>query len=114
MICRLSIAGAFIVALASPGSAPAQDAEKGKQVYESAAPKCKVCHSVAGVGNAKGSLDDAGKLPAADLKAWIRTPKEMTAKAKAVRKPPMPAYGKEKISDADLDALVAYLSTLKK
>ena len=38
----------------------------------------------------------------------------MTAKAKAERKPPMPAYSKEKISDADLDALTAYLSSLKK
>jgi mono/diheme cytochrome c family protein len=67
------------------------------------------------VGNAKGSLDDVGnKVSAADIKAWMRTPKEMTAKAKATRKPPMPAYGKEKISDADLDALAAYLSGLKK
>jgi mono/diheme cytochrome c family protein len=114
MICRLSIAGAFIVALAAPGSAPAQDVEKGKQVYASAAPKCKVCHAIGGEGNAKGSLDAAGKLSAADIKAWIRTPKEMTVKAKAERKPPMPVYGKEKISDADLDALAAYLSSLKK
>jgi mono/diheme cytochrome c family protein len=114
MIRRLSIAGAVIVALAWPAAARAQDAEKGKKVYDGAAPKCKVCHSIGGVGNAKGSLDDAGKLSAADIKAWIRTPKEMTVKAKAVRKPPMPAYGKDKISDADLDALTAYLSGLKK
>ena len=115
MIRRLSIAAAFIVALAWPGAARAQDAEKGKQVYESAAPKCKVCHSIGGVGNAKGSLDDVGsKVSAADIKAWVRTPKEMTAKAKAERKPPMPAYGKDKIPDADLDALAAYLSGLKK
>jgi cytochrome c5 len=61
MIRRLSIAAAFIVALAWPGAARAQDVDKGKQVYESAAPKCKVCHSIGGVGNAKGSLDDAGQ-----------------------------------------------------
>ena len=73
-----------------------------------------MCHSIGGVGNAKGSLDDAGKLSAADIKAWIRTPKEMTAKAKAVRKPPMPAYGKDKISDADLDVPRRLLSSLKK
>ena len=114
MIRRLSIVAAIFVALAWPGAARAQDAEKGKAVYEGAASKCKVCHSIGGVGNAKGSLDEAGKLSAADIKAWIRTPKEMSAKAKAVRKPPMPAYGKEKISDADLDALAAYLSGLKK
>jgi mono/diheme cytochrome c family protein len=114
MIRRLSIAAAIIVALAWAGAVRAQDAEKGKKVYESAAPKCKVCHSIGGVGNAKGSLDEAGKLSAADIKAWLRTPKEMSAKAKAVRKPPMPAYGKDKLPDADLDDLTAYLSSLKK
>ena len=114
MIRRLSIIGAFVVALAWPTAAPAQDVEKGKQVYANSNPKCKMCHSIAGDGNAKGSLDNAGKLSAADIKAWIRTPKEMTAKAKAERKPPMVAYGADKISDADLDALVAYLSSLKK
>ena len=113
MLARFSIA-ASLIALASAGAAHAQDVEKGKQVYANAAPKCKMCHSIAGDGNAKGSLDDAGKLPAADIKAWIRTPKEMAAKAKAERKPPMPAYDAAKISDPDLAALVAYLSSLKK
>jgi cytochrome c553 len=114
MIRRLSIAGAIIVALALAGTAHAQDAEKGKQVYANASPKCKMCHSIGGEGNAKGSLDDVGKLSAADIKAWIRTPKEMSAKAKAERKPPMPVYGKNKIPDADLDSLAAYLAGLKK
>lgn len=101
------------VALAAP--ALAQDATKGKQVYDAAAPKCKVCHSIAGDGNAKGSLDDVGsKLKADGIKAWMRTPKEMAAKAKAERKPPMPAYTTEKLSDADLEALTAYLLSLKK
>ena len=112
---RLKVAGAVIVALAWPGAARAQDVEKGKQVYASANPKCTMCHSIAGTGNAKGPLDDVGsKLSAADIKAWIRTPKEMTAKAKAERKPVMTVYGADKISDADLEALTAYLSSLKK
>jgi mono/diheme cytochrome c family protein len=54
------------------------------------------------------------KLKADDLKAWMRTPKEMAEKAKADRKPPMPAYSKEKLADADLEALTAYLLSLKK
>jgi mono/diheme cytochrome c family protein len=96
-------------------AADAATIEKGKKVYAEAKPlACKTCHSVAGVGNAKGPLDDAGKLSAADIKAWIRTPKEMTAKAKATRKPPMPAYPPAKLSDENLDALTAYLLTLKK
>jgi mono/diheme cytochrome c family protein len=111
MIRKVAVVGAL--ALAVP--ALAQDAAKGKQVYDSAAPKCKVCHAVGGEGNAKGSLDGVGaKLKADEIKAWMRTPKEMAEKAKAERKPPMPAYAKEKLSDTDLDALTAYLLSLKK
>ena len=111
MIRKVAVVGAL--ALAVP--ALAQDAGKGKQVYDSAAPKCKVCHAVGGEGNAKGSLDGVGaKLKADEIKAWMRTPKEAAEKAKTERKPPMPAYAKEKLSDADLDALTAYLLSLKK
>lgn len=103
----------FVLALV--GSAAAQDAAKGKQVYEAATPKCKTCHAIGGVGNPKGALDDVGsKLKADDIKAWLRTPKEMTEKAKATRKPVMPAYPKEKLSDGDLADLAAYLGSLKK
>jgi mono/diheme cytochrome c family protein len=38
----------------------------------------------------------------------------MSEKAKATRKPAMPAYPVAKLSDADLDALVAYIQSLKK
>ena len=110
MIRQVTMLG--VLALAT--STFAQDAAKGKQVYDSASPKCKMCHAIAGEGNAKGSLDSCGKLKAEEIKAWIRTPKEMTAKAKAERKPPMVAYPADKLSDADLDALTAYLLTLKK
>jgi mono/diheme cytochrome c family protein len=99
-------------------SGRAQDAakiEKGKQVYDAAVPKCKVCHSIGGVGNTKGALDGVGsKLKAEEIKAWMRTPKEMTEKTKSARKPPMPVYPKDKMSDADLDALTAYMLSLKK
>jgi mono/diheme cytochrome c family protein len=99
-------------------SARAQDAakiEKGKQVYDAATPKCKVCHSIGGAGNAKGALDGVGsKLKAEEIKAWMRTPKEMTEKTKSARKPPMPVYPKDKMSDEDLDALTAYMLSLKK
>ena len=114
------LAGAVIAvaALSLAVSASAQDAakiEKGKAVYAAATPKCKMCHAIGGEGNAKGALDAVGgKLKAEDIKAWIRTPKEMAAKEKAERKPPMIAYGPDKISDADLDALAAYLASLKK
>ena len=104
--------GVLGTALAGSAIADAK-ADKGKAVYAAAMPKCKTCHSIAGEGNAKGALDDVGKLSADDIKAWIRTPKEMTEKAKATRKPAMPAYGPDKINDATLEALTAYLSSLK-
>jgi mono/diheme cytochrome c family protein len=114
MTRRFMIAGA-VVALAFGSAARAQDVERGKQVYANANPKCKMCHSIAGEGNAKGSLDSVGNtLSAADIKAWLRTPKDAAAKAKAERKPVMPVYGPDKVSDPDLEALAAYLMTLKK
>lgn len=108
-----AVAGVGLMGLAA--SASAQDAVvKGKVAYEAAMPKCKTCHSIGGVGNAKGPLDGTGKkLTAEEIKAWIRTPKEMTEKTKATRKPAMPAYGPDKINDATLEAMTAYLSSLK-
>src|SRR5262245_56132605 len=99
----------------SVGAQDAAKIEKGKQVYDAATPKCKACHSIAGAGNVKGALDGVGsRLKADEVKAWMRTPKEMTEKTKSARKPPMPAYPKDKISDDDLDALTAYMLSLKK
>jgi mono/diheme cytochrome c family protein len=108
-----AVAGVALLGLATAASA--QDAVvKGKVAYEAAMPKCKTCHSIGGVGNAKGALEGTGtKWKAEEIKAWIRTPKEMTEKHKAARKPAMPAYGPDKINDAALEALTAYLSSLK-
>jgi mono/diheme cytochrome c family protein len=109
---------ATVLALFAAAPAIADDAamiEKGKGVYASAKPACKMCHAVGGVGNAKGSLDGVGStLKAEDIKAWLRTPKEMSAKANATRKPPMPVYTPDKLSDGDLEALTAYMLSLKK
>jgi mono/diheme cytochrome c family protein len=100
----------FLLVLSIP--AAAQDKiEKGKQVY--AAQKCQVCHSVAGVGNKKGALDTVGaRLKEDEIRQWIVAAPDMAAKAKADRKPPMKAY--TTLAKDDLDALVAYLTTLKK
>ena len=70
-----------------------------------------LCHSIGGHGNAKGPLDDVGtKLSADEIRQWIVDAKGMTAKAKATRKPEMKQYTLPK---EDVDALVAYLQTLK-
>ena len=86
-------------------------ADKGATVF--AAQKCSVCHSLDGKGNAKGALDDVGsKLTADEIRQWIVNPVEMTAKMKAVRKPPMKAYAS--LPKEDLDALVTFLAAKKK
>lgn len=107
-------AAAAALALAWTVSAAAQDAkaiERGKQVYVEQ--KCKLCHSIAGEGNTKGPLDGVGsRLSTADIKEWMIHPKEMTAKTKAERKPYMKAY--PNLPAADLDAIVAYMESLKK
>ena len=110
IVIRVSmIAAVFAVAAARP--AMAQDVEKGKAVY--AAQKCSVCHGIAGVGSKNLPLDGVGtKLSAADIRAWIVTPKEMETKTKSVKKPPMPDKF-AKLPAADLDALVAYMASLK-
>ena len=102
---------AMSVAVAAwAASASAQDTAAGAKVY--ADQKCSVCHSIAGKGNAKGALDGvATKLSADDLRAWIVDAPGQTAKTKAARKPAMKAYALPK---EDVDALVAYLTTLKK
>ena len=107
-----TVAGAVgLTALTASLAVAGQDAKRGEAVY--AEQKCSVCHAIAGKGNAKGSLDGVGtKLSAAEIKEWIVNPKEMTTKTKAERKPPMKAY--PNLPAADVDALVAYLQTLKK
>ena len=95
-------------ALSGPASA---QTDRGQQVF--AAQKCSMCHAVAGKGNAKGPLDGvASKYSAADLKEWIVNPKGMTEKTKAMRKPAMRDFSA--LPAADVDALVAYMQTLKK
>jgi mono/diheme cytochrome c family protein len=102
----------FLLAAASDASAqtPAQ-IEQGQKVY--AAEKCSICHSIGGKGNAKGALDTVGtNLSADEIRQWIVAAPEMAAKTKSERKPAMRAY--PKIAKGDLDALVAYMQSLKK
>ena len=104
---RTAIMG-VVLCVGISASASAQD--RGAQVF--ADQKCSLCHSIAGKGNAKGSLDNVGnQLSADEIRAWISDAKGMTAKTKATRKPEMKAFTLEK---ADVDALVVYLSGMKK
>ena len=110
----LALAVATLAAGVSTWPAAAQDAalvEKGRALY--AAQKCSVCHLIEGKGNKVSPLDGVGtKLTADQIREWIVAPKAATAKAKSTKKPPMPdKYGK--LAPAELDALVAYMQSLK-
>jgi mono/diheme cytochrome c family protein len=98
--------------MAISGVAAAQDAAKrGQEVYT--AQKCQGCHSIAGKGGKASPLDGVGaKLSADDIRQWITHPKDAAAKAKSTKKPPMQdKYGT--LPAADIDALVAYMQSLK-
>lgn len=98
-------------ALAMPVLAEAQDAARGEQLY--AAQKCSMCHQVAGKGNKLSPLDGIGaKMSEADIREWIVDPVAAAAKHKSTKKPLMPrTYAK--LPPADVDALVAYMLSLK-
>ena len=109
MLGRVLAAG--ILLLASAAFAGAQDLKaKGEKLFVDQ--KCTLCHSIAGKGNTKGPLDEVGtKDSAADIRAWITDANAMTAKTGATRKPAMKQFTLDK---DDVDALVAYLTTMKK
>ena len=114
MKIRLILAIAAVAVLGLAATAQAQDKaliEKGMKVYD--AQKCSMCHAIAGKGSAKGPLDGVGtKLSEADIRLWMTDPKAATAKFKATRTPPMKAFSS--LPKEDMDAVVAYMVSLKK
>jgi mono/diheme cytochrome c family protein len=107
---RCAIAGLMALMWAVPLMAQDPNAVRGQQVY--ADQKCGMCHSIGDKGNQKGPLDGVGsKLTAAEIREWMADAKGMTTKKKATRKPDMKSYTLPK---DDLDALVAYMVSLKK
>jgi len=113
VLYRLQVLATVWLSLTLTGSASAQTPaiDKGTQVF--AAQKCSICHAIAGKGNAKGALDTIGsKLSPDEIRQWIVDAPAMAARVNATRKPAMKSFAS--LSKDDLDALVAYLQTLKK
>ena len=110
----LKVGFVVVMVLVTAGTASAQNQAQidgGQKVF--AAQKCSICHSIAGEGNKKGPLEGVGsKLSADAIRQWIVGAPEMAAKVKAERKPAMKAY--TSLAKDDLDALVAYIQSLKK
>jgi mono/diheme cytochrome c family protein len=91
----------------------AQDAKKiamGKDLYQKYA--CEKCHQIAGKGSKISPLDGvASKMTADEMKQWITDPDTMTAK---LAKKPAAKMKKVDMPEPEVDAIVAYLQTLKK
>jgi hypothetical protein len=98
--------------LASGLALSAQDPkliEEGKKVYETY--NCKKCHRIDNVGSKISPLDGvASKLSAEDIRKWLVSPDEMTAKLK---KKPVVKMKAIEFKPGELDALMAYMLSLK-
>jgi mono/diheme cytochrome c family protein len=112
------VAGMLAVTAAAAhaqGAAPALDPAKvaaGKAQFEET--QCSKCHGPEGRGDKDGKMSlvtGAAKLSAADIRKWITSPAEMTAK---LPKKPKEAMKKFDLTDAQVDNLVAYVQSLKK
>ena len=115
MVKRLVGVFTGVVVLSAVAAAQAPDAKKvaaGKELFTTL--KCGTCHRAEGKGPAKLTLDGIGaKKPVAEIRAWIASPADMEAK---LPKPPavkMSAMLKKKPTDPEIDALVAYVLSLK-
>jgi mono/diheme cytochrome c family protein len=106
------VVGAMLAsALAAGAGAGAAQTRDGRQVYERE--KCATCHQIARRGNSRYPLDGVGsRLTAEEIRRWITRPAEMEAAL-----PRMPALRmstmKSRLDKEELEALVAYLQTLK-
>jgi mono/diheme cytochrome c family protein len=112
----VAIIGGVLWAGLSVVSAQAPDAAKvalGKKTFEDT--KCSKCHGQDGRSpkDPKLSLVEGPitKLSAVDIRKWIVSPAEMTAK---LPRKPKEAMKKFDLTDPQIDALVAYVQSLKK
>ena len=111
------LGGALVgfVLLGTVGGAQTPDPKQvaaGKKLYDTM--KCSTCHLADGKGNKKLPLDGLSKtMPTAQIRMWIASPAEMEAKLPKKPAVKMSSMMKTKLSDADVDALVAYVQSLK-
>ena len=113
------VAAVIGVAFLAGASVFAQDAKKvsdGKKLWD--AKECAKCHTIAGKGERLSKyspLDDvAARVSEADIRGWMKDPKKMEEKLDHTPKTKMSSkMAQMKLTDADIDALTAYLLTLK-
>jgi mono/diheme cytochrome c family protein len=101
---------AVLISVAGLGAQDAKKVAAGKDLYQKYA--CEKCHQIAGKGSKISPLDGvASKMTAAEMKQWITDPDSMTAK---LAKKPAAKMKKIEMPEPEVDAIVAYLQTLKK
>jgi mono/diheme cytochrome c family protein len=85
----------------------------GKKLFNTTDPPCTKCHGAEGKGkkDKETLLDGVGtRLSPAQIREWIVDPETQTAK---LEKQPKVAMKPVKLTDPEVDALVAYLLSLK-
>ena len=116
LVCPLSNAPRAGPSVAAPARDKVQQPNDalvtaGRKVYEQQ--KCASCHQIAKRGNSRFPLDGVGsKLTAEQIRRWMTDTAEMEAAL-----PRLPAIRMSEIrfrlNPRELDALVAYLASLK-
>lgn len=102
MTIKYSIAlGATLNLMLTIAAQPAGPAEKGKELFIKRG--CWQCHGTQGQGGSAGLKLAPDPLPLDTLKAFVRSTNR-----------PMPPFSEKIISDADLDDIHAYLSSIPK
>jgi mono/diheme cytochrome c family protein len=110
MVRWVAVASAVVVGWSAPCAAQDPQVARGAALF--AEQKCTICHSVDGKGNKKHPLDGAGKTLTADLvRLWLTDVKAAEAKTGKKSSPAMKSYAA--LPPADLDALVAFVLSLK-
>jgi len=112
-ICTGAVLAGAVFAAAPGAQAPASDAKlvtQGRELFDSN--KCTKCHFAENRGNKNGQVLDGihAKITADDVRKWITNPVAQTAKLKD--KPDQPMK-KLDLKPAEVDALVAYVMSLK-
>jgi mono/diheme cytochrome c family protein len=106
----IALVAGVIAGTITAGVALAGGAATGEEVY--AAQKCAVCHSVGDKGNKKYPLDGVGsRLNETDIREWLLNPDTQQANKPGRPLMRMPSY--RNVPPEDIDALVAYLKSLK-
>lgn len=111
MLAWLIFAGG--VSTQTPQAPDPAQVKAGAALYDTL--KCATCHAIAGKGNARYPLDGVGaKLSVADIRLWMTSSAEMEAKLKEPPRLKMSTVMRsKKMTDEDVDALVAYMQSLR-